>query len=490
MEIIQLNKDQTKAVIELIKFMNDPLKLNFLLLGSAGVGKTTVIVNALSNKYKVAFCAFTNKATQVLKNISDKFAIPFQANFQTIHKLLCLEPKVEDNEYAELSFTFDIDKVDYLREYEVIIFDECSTISNELYQYILRTREYLTSKYHDIKMIFLGDFWQLPPVNEQNSVIFQEAQINKWPIVKLSQIMRSKTESMTFLNNQLLTWIDHFRNIKTNPISSQLVSTFHIEYPLNIFNDYAYINNFDKFIEKYITTWKTQKDIVMITYSKSNCDKLNFAVQTSLNFAAERKVALDNDNLIFHVGDRCCIDKPINLYTIKHKANNVYLDNPLNESLYNGEIFDVLLTEDVSIKTPLNVAKYGIQEYFTAQKLTIQRINDDSKIYDVIHIPYHAIKTAKRKFRASCRLPRKVYHKILSDFNNMYPKLTYGYSITIYKAQGSEWNTVLVNLNSIQSSIINTSKEVDLNNLKQLLKATYTAITRASTEAYLFWCKY
>ena len=56
--------------------------------------------------------------------------------------------------------------------------------------------------------------------------------------------------------------------------------------------------------------------------------------------------------------------------------------------------------------------------------------------------------------------------------------MSYGYCLTLYKAQGSEWQSVLVNLRSLLYSVKD-------NNL--LLKATYTAITRAKSNIKLFY---
>ena len=91
---LTLNLAQAKASANIVKFLDNPKMHNFLLLGPAGSGKTTAIVNAFNGRpLKIAFCAFTNKATQVLCKIADKFAINFQADFMTIHVLLRLEVK-------------------------------------------------------------------------------------------------------------------------------------------------------------------------------------------------------------------------------------------------------------------------------------------------------------------------------------------------------------------------------------------------------------
>ena len=79
------------------------------------------------------------------------------------------------------------------------------------------------------------------------------------------------------------------------------------------------------------------------------------------------------------------------------------------------------------------------------------------------------------------------YLNIMSDFIKKYPKLDYGYCITIYKSQGSEWDTVFVNLNSIKWSIIGQNNTATFQKKMTLFKSSYTAMTRASNRLYCFW---
>ena len=54
----------------------------------------------------------------------------------------------------------------------------------------------------------------------------------------------------------------------------------------------------------------------------------------------------------------------------------------------------------------------------------------------------------------------------------MYPILTYGYAMTLYKAQGSEWHTVMINLNSIYCSL--TMNDInDINKRYNYKKSTF-----------------
>jgi hypothetical protein len=166
--------------------------------------------------------------------------------------------------------------------------------------------------------------------------------------------------------------------------------------------------------------------------------------------------------------------------------DTVSLNESTGETLYNGEIFDIISTETVHIITPLNKLK-GVPKYFEGQLLTIVKINDASTKYEILHIPEPTINETRKIIRATQR--RMFYIQVMSDFIKKYPKLDYGYCITIYKSQGSEWDTVFVNLNSIKWSIVGSGGVADAKKKAQLFKTTYTAISRASSKIYCNWSR-
>ena len=88
--------------------------------------------------------------------------------------------------------------------------------------------------------------------------------------------------------------------------------------------------------------------------------------------------------------------------------------------------------------------------------------------------------TMKRK------LKRSIYNNILSDFNRIYSNINYGYCMTIYKSQGSQWGTVLINMQNIWWSICGASSN-DHETRLTLFKLTYTALSRASDNILLYW---
>ena len=530
---------------------------NFILMGPAGSGKTTVIAHAIHGaglpNINIAFCAFTNKATQVLKNSINKLSLNINASFYTIHRLLQLEPNLFDEE--GLSFKFNIKKILTLKDYDVIVFDECSTISKELFGYIVDSVNYIKKVYDKrIKLIFLGDFWQLAPVGEVLSIIFEKAIKDKWQVSKLGKVMRSANDKISRVNTHLLSCIDKFRNYKEN---TDFIDNFVAQYPRNLIGDEFFISN-NKLYSAFIKVWLKDKinSCVILTYTRKNCEKINFVIEDLLDQHYNREPVFERTDYYFHAGDRCCLDRPIEAkvittveningyhaveikdsdkeikqYYIIEEANlhnrdinnkevikimNDYItdvnsgelpeshDEMIKETkytnitnkfklskglleetefLFNGEIFDIVKVEDGHCFTCLN-GWNDDKELFTCQILTVKKINID-KEYKIIHIPEKQIIQKKKQLKKA--LPNLIYLTIVRFFNQVYPKLTYGYSITIYKSQGSEWDTVFINLNSIKYSIVNsTSTAPTLEQKKTLFKSTYTAISRAKSDVWV-----
>lgn len=483
----QLTDEQLHASSTIVKFIQSTNN-KMLLLGCAGSGKTTVIANAFNQSLlTVAFCAFTNKATQVLRNAAEKTSASFNADFSTIHKLLALEPNFLDNE-REISFIFDRTKLEHLRNYDVIIFDECSTISSELYNYIMQSNDYMIFAHkHMLKFIFLGDYWQLPPVGEDISIVFTNSTVESWPIAKLTKIMRSKNDKIYLLNMQLIYYIDVFRKASLAQ-NHMLIDRFIYDYPYNLITDRShYLPSAVDLYEVYIDNMR-HNSCVVLTYSNSNCVKTNHAIQDRIDVLSSRDIPANRTMTRFYPGDRCCIDKPIEVYNIQHiydmETNSTYatLSTSTGCHLYNGEIFTIVAVEELLIKTMLNYSKYTTEEFFPGQILTVTRMMD-STTYKIIHIDSSYIIAARKLIRA--KLYRTEYINLLSAFTKIYPLLTYGYSITLYKSQGSEYHTVLVNLPSIKYCLVK-DKQV-FKEKKALLRATYTAVSRATNNVYVFW---
>ncbi len=193
--MIELSKDQQKSLNVLYDFVlaNNFPKKHLTLGGYAGTGKTTLIASLRKNlekanpKIKVAFCAFTGKAVQVLKNkLTLGNAIYKRDSISTIHSLIYRT--IEDDRGAVLGWIKkEIEELDF----DLIIVDEASMIDSKIWQDL---------NYYEIPIIAVGDHGQLPPISGGFNLmdkpelklenIHRQAENN--PIIKVSILAREE----------------------------------------------------------------------------------------------------------------------------------------------------------------------------------------------------------------------------------------------------------------------------------------------------------
>ena len=178
--MIQLSDEQIKAKDAILEFLLDSDQHFFVLQGTAGTGKTTLIkevskewtshqqlLKTLDPKYlltKFTFTATTNKAVQALTNATGYFA-------ETIHQLLGLTVR---NGQVVLATKSEPNFVN-----TVIVIDECSYID-------YRLLEMIESFTKGNKVIFMGDKTQLPPVGYNHSPVFYK----EYPTFNLTKQLR------------------------------------------------------------------------------------------------------------------------------------------------------------------------------------------------------------------------------------------------------------------------------------------------------------
>ena len=108
--MIQLNDDQLNAYNLLYEFLKIKKDKVFVLTGSAGTGKTTLITEIMKHnnifKKKIVLSATTNKAVSVIQKMFQ--SSPKNVHFSTIHKLMQIKRKI--NMDGSESYIINIDE--------------------------------------------------------------------------------------------------------------------------------------------------------------------------------------------------------------------------------------------------------------------------------------------------------------------------------------------------------------------------------------------
>lgn len=156
-----------------------------LLLGNAGTGKTAVLAKALSELVRrgnrnIVLCAPTHLARL---NLIEKLDQDVRGRIETTTvSSLLMKFGVDDGQGGVI---FTSGKLDKINKYSVVALDECSMVGDSDYQLLMASRA---------KIIFLGDFAQLPPVMAKSSESRMDSDVlnNDLEVFTLTQQMRQK----------------------------------------------------------------------------------------------------------------------------------------------------------------------------------------------------------------------------------------------------------------------------------------------------------
>ena len=182
----QFTPDQEHAKKTIVDFLLAPVAvlendLFITLSGFAGTGKTTIInaiITELKNKKKIVVSAPTHTAKEVIAGMTKQ-------NAETIQALLGLRPDVEMDDFDPNKPVFNVKAEERIKNYDIVIIDECSMLNKSSVKLI--KEKAIENK---VKIVYMGDIFQLPPVGEKQSVVF-----NNPNIVTLTTIVRQSNEN-------------------------------------------------------------------------------------------------------------------------------------------------------------------------------------------------------------------------------------------------------------------------------------------------------
>ena len=415
----------------------------FILDGSAGTGKTTLIKSLIDllEKVKMEFVllAPTGRAAQVLSGKTAKKA-------RTLHSYLYTIKEYKDNEGHIIRIEF-VPKQNLPEHRSIFIIDEASMVSD-----VPTNNEYFTSKnsvLNDLKefyinspggskLIFVGDNYQLPPVedDELSPALSPEYLGKQYGLKgvthKLTEVFRQQGFSYILQNAEMLKKAMDRGNIYFNNLKYK-----------NLYRIDLAIKHYAKLFDP-----NNPSKIIFLGWKNRVISKLNHAIRQQV-FASPDMPLCPNEQIILN----------------KSFYGSYYLPT--------GEIGKVIeyypeRTERVA-DTTFGEAKFqftmptGEQVEFTS-KFNLDFLLQD----DVIDDPEKEKALWADRYRRN-----KVFRDSENPMDDPYLsalKIRYGYAITTHKAQGGEWDYV----------ILYPEFPFDKNRLRWV----YTAVTRGRLEVY------
>lgn len=547
--------NQQQAITDITNFIADHNKKIYGLFGYAGTGKTTTIVEIvyflLANKYvkSIALTAPTNKACDVMKDrfkphlvllyeqfvsglsgteksfddmIDSLVGSGITIEFITIHKLLNFELDYEAD--GNINFVRNKDKTSNIDIYEIVVIDECSMIPASLVDNILlsvndKIKQSGDNYKKSPKVIFSGDPAQLPPVDEQLSIIFYsehdfincetckrnniseitKKSIANMPSITLTEVMRSKLNNVTKVCYQIRLWaIGSIQKPKIKKYIKKSLGVSAYKYDGKQKTDTEW---FKKFVDNLS---KDNCKQIILTWTNKQCNIYNDEI---------RKIIFRNKEKInkYEIGDCLMLNEFYSIVDTKNKNSKFYTSEQIK--IIDVEVVEKKIKQFVHLntrkqKTLMSVEKMynsnideinkNISTKYKCWKLLVNKakLGSDSSCIYVIHddsrgkwiADQTTIFVGIKRIRALIK--SKHYDKInvmnknvikplwREHHNNMinpFAVVNYGYSITCHKAQGSNFHDVFVDTDDIcKNSKTNEAK-----------KCVYTAVTRTSNELHL-----
>lgn len=190
--INSLNEEQSYALNQLLAWDKIDNAYEFLLNGSAGTGKTFLasLYLKLSRYENVCVVAPTHKAKKVIKKALEKNEV--KVDCMTIHALLGMKlDGVEETTGKQYLIDASVSSESIqlpieFYENSLIVVDELSMVTNELIDKLQ-----LYSRLYQIKILYLGDSYQLSLESERNKIFANVNNSNSWT-ESLTEVMRNK----------------------------------------------------------------------------------------------------------------------------------------------------------------------------------------------------------------------------------------------------------------------------------------------------------
>jgi len=407
------------------------------VVGAAGTGKTYTLASFIKQSLddKEIFVASpTHKGKSIVKRAVENILKEEEkrVRFCTVTSLLGLTSKYSVDgtlrfvkKWREYPCFIANILLDPLAHKEIlIIVDEASMLPEEHHSLLTS----LVKKNNYIKVVYVGDTNQLPPVNEEESPVFKD---RPWDTMfRLEGIMRSNDDEILRAYKQ---FSDYVEDGKFN-------GKLHLSKAVRVFRSQgSFQNHIDEIFKKHGSS-------KVLCYTRKRVAYYNDVVRNIL-FGNKTKKR-------FMVGEKLIV-------------NDFY-------SVNNGECF---YTGDELIVTHCEEKDYT-SEYFN-KTFKCHFIHVNGVVFRVI------CERDMRKFNSAIKKVRKrlVYKRTSEEEWSEYTKnmykcnapLSYAYALTIHQAQGSTFNHVFIDVDDCK-------RFCDFDTFRKLV---YTGVTRARESIFL-----
>lgn len=467
--MITLSTEQNTALEAMMAFIFDKEHDIFILHGGAGSGKTSVIarlvheLKLLETSHKIM--APTGRAARILADKLNAYSQNKEERSvtSTIHSAIYEYSHTEEGKGAPVQF-YELKQG--TPDEKVLIMDEASMIgdlsqapssvyfgSGKLLSDIL---EYVEdgNKAQRCKIIFVGDYAQLMPINESLSpalsVDYLAEHFNKKAKeFTLTQTFRQQQESGVLANALAI----------RSSIEKQNFSGFKLTLGLNNIEAIAE----DDIAEAAAEKIRQQQSCIMLAHTNNQVFYYNHCI---------RELLWDNPQQL-QIGDRL-----------------VALQNSGKHPILNGDMLKIVEILDDTQHVSVLVKKYGkVDLAFRKIKVCLEDASQESDSIIEVKILESLLFGKEKNITLAEKMALEAYFKLrypqknhdaqkLKQLYSQDPyvhalQVKFGYAITCHKAQGGEWQHVYIDFD-YQHRLDSA----------EFYRWAYTAITRSAHQLY------
>ncbi len=429
-------QEQKQALNQIKKFIDSDDDV-FILKGSAGTGKTS-IVKVITNQLVKENTNFyvsapTGRAAMIIGSKTNQKS-------GTMHSLIYKPESVKDSIKIKL-----VRKINQEDTFSVFLVDEASLVGNTLipgsnfyvnkpllYDFI----DYVKQGNNKNKIIFIGDRFQLPPVYENFSTALDHNYLAKHFNLKCSSFELTKVMRQSE-GSDILDLATNIRNAMIQGYTNLNIAVEKENYASNAMR--KYMSFFDS---------NKQDNTIAVCYSNRDVDYWNDWVRRELGIS--QSYISEND---FVINQNTWMNRSGEWVQKDELGKIVFVDS-------GTETFAGLKFADAVIEFPISsgnkkIIKTKILLNSLYTNYGILSEEQEKKLYAEV-MKYNSI------FRTSKKVADDKYLGAM--------RLRHSYAVTCHKAQGGEWNHVLIHPFMIGKN----------------LKWTYTAITRAKKSVFSY----
>jgi exodeoxyribonuclease V len=438
--------DQADAFEHITHWLKEPGGGMFLLEGYAGTGKT-FLAKALAQYIEkttvksLLITALTNKALKVIRN----FVGQVSADFRTYHSALALREMIDQD--GKIYFDNDPRATPVLDQYHIMFVDESSMLDDHLFHKLLPFQDKL-------KILFIGDPVQIPPVNNKDCLIFSSEERVAAGIkhFRMTSIIR-QTEG-----NPIIDLATRVRQNINRPVPVPIIQSV-----------------------------KNTIGIVEVVQHKTSKKWL----EDMINFYFKSQAYLDDTN---HFKIVAWTNRTVNKYNKQIReqiygeaakarlveAERIITDEALIED---GQVFCMANEELIVQKLTVEILSLGEGYDFkyyrteclvdgTGTNIVIKVLHEDSvaDFEGLLKLAAEYAKSMPKGTYKAAQAWRDFY-----DTKRTFHAIKYSYCITAHKSQGSTYNNAILMLYDMENN----------QNVVEKNRIFYTAITRPRFNLYI-----